>query len=69
MLYTVQIRLGEDGLVARMSQMREWLDNHCYEPDLFQYRMEARGAVLRVDFKFPNEAMAFAEAFGGSVLR
>jgi hypothetical protein len=69
MLYTVEVRLGMDSLVARMSGMREWLDRHRYEPDLFQYRMVPQGAVLRVDFKVENEAFEFAEAFGGSILR
>ena len=55
MLYTVQIRLGEDGLVGRMSEMREWLESHHYEPDLFRYRMERRGAMLRVDFKIERK--------------
>jgi hypothetical protein len=52
-----------------MSEMRVWLDSHRYEPDLFQYRMQRRGALMRVDFKIEKEAFAFAEAFGGSVLR
>ena len=69
MLYTVQVRLAEDGLVTRMSEMSVWLDSHRYEPDLFQYRMQRRGALMRVDFKIEKEAFAFAEAFGGSVLR
>jgi hypothetical protein len=71
MLYTVRIRLSGVGLAARMSEMREWLDRHRYEPDLFQYRnrMDADGALLRVDFKVESEAFAFAEAFNGSVLR
>ncbi len=69
MLYTVQAQLSEVGLAARMAEMREWLDRHRYEPDLFQYRMNAEGALLRVDFKRESEAMAFADAFGGSVLR
>lgn len=62
MPYTVEVRLGDGSLVARMGKMREWLDSHRYEPDLFQYR----GAVLRVDFKVENEAFEFAEAFGGN---
>jgi len=69
MLYTVHVRLREDSLVARMSEMRQWLDSQRYEPDLFQYRIKHDGPLLRVDFKFENEAFAFAEAFGGSVLR
>ena len=69
MLYTVQVRFDEKSLVARMSEMREWLDSHRYEPDLFQYRMERSGALLRVDFKIEGEAFAFAEAFDGSLVR
>ena len=69
MLYRVQVRLDEGSLVARMSEMREWLDRHRYEPDLFQYRMARRGASLHVDFKIESEAFAFAEAFGGSLVR
>jgi hypothetical protein len=69
MLYTVQVRLGEASLVARMSEMRQWLDSHRYEPDLFQHRTSPDGAVLRVDFKVQSEAFQFAEAFGGSILR
>ena len=69
MLYTVQVRLGEASFVARMSEMREWLDRHRYEPDLFQHRTEPDGAVLRVDFKVESEAFQFAVAFGGSILR
>ena len=69
MLYTVRLRLSQYRLMDAMSEMREWLDRQGYEPDLFQYRMEADGAVLRVDFKFETEAFAFAEAFDGSLVR
>jgi hypothetical protein len=69
MLYTVELRLHEGDLVGRMSEMRVWLDRHRYEPDLFQYRTERRGAVLRVEFKIEREAFEFAEAFLGNVLR
>ena len=69
MLYTVHVHLDKKRLVARMSEMRIWLDAHRYEPDLFQYQMAGRGAVVCVDFKFQREAFAFAEAFDRSVLR
>lgn len=69
MLYTVRVMLDEKSLVTRMSEMRVWLDAHRYEPDLFQYRMVGRGAVVRVDFKVEPEAFAFAEAFNGSLAR
>lgn len=69
MPYTVHVALDEKSLVTRMSEMRVWLDAHRYEPDLFQYRMVGRGAVVRVEFKFEREAFAFAEAFNGSLVR
>jgi hypothetical protein len=69
MLCTVEIHLREADLMTVMSQMRVWLDGHGYEPDLFQYQAQRNGALCRVDFKVATEAMQFAEAFGGSVLR
>jgi hypothetical protein len=69
MLYTVQLRLGEEDLADRMSEMRVWLDRQGYEPNLFQYRTEPAGVLLRVDFKFEREAFAFAEVFRGSITR
>jgi hypothetical protein len=52
MLYTVEVRLHRDAFLARMSEMRVWLDRQGYEPDLFQYYTERNGtARLRVDFK------------------
>ena len=69
MLYTVHVHVRGESLMARMSEMRVWLDAHGYEPDLFQYHTQAQGALVRVDFKFENEAFAFAEALGGGLLR
>jgi hypothetical protein len=34
MLYTVQLRLAEEDLADRMSEMRMWLDRQGYEPSL-----------------------------------
>jgi hypothetical protein len=65
----VQVRLVDSDILAgRMSEMREWLDRHDIEPDVFQYRMDADNVVFRVDFKVPSEAAAFAEAFAGTVV-
>ena len=69
MLYVVEVRVGASDLITRMSAMRQWLDRSRYEPDLFHYRMQANGALVRVEFKFEREAFAFAEAFGGSITR
>ena len=64
MLYTVEVHLDEEAdLATSMAGMRQWLDQRRYEPDVFQYS----GSVIRVEFKFENEASAFAEAFSGSI--
>jgi len=69
MLFVVEVRVGADDLFVRMSNMRQWLDHRRFEPDLFRYDRGAYGAVVRVEFKYENEAFVFAEAFGGAVLR
>jgi hypothetical protein len=68
MLYTVEVRVIRGDLVASMSQMRTWLDHRRFEPDAFCQSSGGPGVTFRVDFKFENEAAAFAEAFGGRVL-
>lgn len=65
MLYTVQFRIdATNNIGIRMAEMREWLDEQRFEPDFFQYRMDANGMVVRVDFKLSMEADAFRSAFG-----
>jgi hypothetical protein len=69
MLYTVQIRLDSGEMAARMSEMRQWLDKNGFEPEAFDYRrLDADGAVYRLDFKDAGEASTFAEAFAGVVV-
>ncbi len=69
MLYTVQVRLdGGSNLAAQMAEIREWLDHHRFEPDVFQHRMAADHVLIRIDFKIGSEAVAFSEAFGGTLL-
>jgi hypothetical protein len=38
-------------------------------PPNARYRDNARGVMLRVDFTVESEAIAFAEAFGGNLIR
>ena len=69
MLHTLQVRLDSGEIAARMSEMRQWLDQKGFEPDVFEYRrMDAAGVVCRVDFKLASDAAAFAEAFAGNVV-
>ena len=69
MLYAVEVRVRAGDLITRMAEMRQWLDGRRYEPDLFQYRSERAGPVVRVEFKYETEALAFAEAFNGRIPR
>jgi hypothetical protein len=62
MLYIVEV--GSAGNVgAVMSQMRTWLDHYGAQPGNFRHVREITGSKFRV------EAVAFASAFGGRVLR
>jgi hypothetical protein len=52
-----------------MNSMREWLDHRRFEPSTFRYTFEPPGLIFQVDFKLEAEAITFANAFGGRVLR
>ena len=67
MLLPVEIRRADKELTHLMSEMREWLDRNRFEPDSFQQSVTANGIVCRLEFKVPEEAKAFAAAFGGQV--
>jgi hypothetical protein len=58
----------EDALTARMTAMREWLDHRRVEPSSFRYTFIEPGILFRVDFPAEATAVAFARAFGGSVV-
>jgi hypothetical protein len=66
LLYSVEVHCRADELVGLMSRMREWLDNHRFEPDVFPHSAADDGAVtIHVQFKSEGEAFDFAEAFSG----
>ena len=67
MLYVVEIRRERDRLTETMSAIREWLDNHRFEPDAFRCTMDEQTVICRLEFKIESEAAACAEAFGGQV--
>jgi hypothetical protein len=69
MAYRVEVSVAEGDLSDRMTAMRTWLDHQKYEPDTFRYKPDVRAdRMIRVEFKFEHEAMAFAQAFGGRVV-
>ena len=69
MAHRVEISASAGTNVAtRMSEMRAWLDDRRFEPNLFNYNASIAGLVFQVDFDVASEAMAFAQAFRGQVL-
>jgi len=67
MLYVVEIRRERDDLAKVMSDIREWLDRRRFEPDAFRCVTGEESVTFRLEFGNENEALACAEAFGGSV--
>jgi len=67
MLYVVEIRRGREELSTLMARVREWLDNHRFEPDTFRCEIGDTGLTCRIEFKVETEARACAEVFGGEV--
>ena len=60
--------LDSSQLAARLTDMRVWLDKHRYEPSTFTYFFLHTGMKIRVSFEIDDEAEAFAQKFGGSLL-
>ena len=68
-LYLVEIRRAQADVTRVMASIREWLDQHRYEPDSFRYSTSDAGVIFRIEFKHESEAMACADSFGGQVSR
>ncbi len=67
-MFPVEIRIRDaETLTQQMTEMRQWLDNHRFEPATFRYTSASR-IIFWVHFTIESEAVAFAEAFGGSVI-
>ena len=65
----VEVRIAEDeDFGGRLTDMRLWLDDHRYEPSTFTYFYLDPGMMLRVSFSVDEEAEAFAQEFGGSLV-
>ena len=60
--------LDSKELAARLMDMRVWLDDNRYEPSTFTYFFLHAGMKIQVSFKIDDEAEAFAQKFGGSLL-
>ncbi len=67
-LQTAEVRISDDDFGKRLKDMRLWLDGNRFEPLVFTYFYLDPGMKVRVLFKFEDEAEAFANEFGGSLI-
>ena len=61
----VELRLSPGDLPREMGAMRVWLDQHRFEPSGFSCRDVDDGVLVSLEFKIADQALAFAERFGG----
>jgi hypothetical protein len=67
-MHIVELRYSDDAAAKIVGTMRRWLDSGRAQPTI-RYSLLGNATVLRVDFELEGEAQAFAQAFGGTVLR
>jgi len=67
-IITVEIELQGTDLRAQMNEMREWLDEHRFEPGLFNWDRNGGRMLLSVAFKLAEEAQPFGNRFAGRLI-
>ena len=69
-MFSVKISTSDESaaLAESMKKMREWLDGHQVEPAMFRYNKTEPAVVFRIEFAGEDQAVAFAEAFGGHLV-
>jgi hypothetical protein len=65
---TAEIRISDDEFGQRLKDMRLWLDGRQFEPSVFTYFYLDPGMMVRVSFDSHDQAEAFADEFGGSLI-
>jgi hypothetical protein len=61
----VEIRLKPGELSTKMAAMRGWLDQHRIDLSTFSCGHDQDGVLVTVEFRLNNQAVAFAQQFGG----
>ena len=59
--------LKSSELSTQMAAMRVWLDERRFEPSSFSCHDSGAGVLVRIEFKAPAEAAAFAQHFSGKI--
>jgi hypothetical protein len=67
-MYRAEIRFLAEQFLERMNEMRLWLDSRRFEPAVFRYDHVEEGIVFHVEFTIEDQAAAFAQEFGGTLL-
>lgn len=69
-MVTVLLRVPATAFASQMAMMREWLNDHGYEPLRFAYDSSSDDVfVIRLDFSGGEGAEAFAKRFSGQAIR
>ena len=69
MLHVIEVPCTGINLAGWLAEMRAWLDHHRIDAATFERAPSRSRTAFRISFSEPTDAMAFAEAFGGEVLR
>ena len=64
-MQTVEVRIAAAELPTQMATMRNWLNEHRFEPSSFACIETAAAIAVSVAFADAGAAMAFAERFAG----
>ncbi len=67
-MQTAEMRMSDDDFGQRLKDMRLWLDGRQFEPSVFTYFYLDPGMMVRVSFDSGEQAEAFADQFGGSLI-
>ena len=67
-MHIVELQYSNDAAAKIVATIRKWLDSGKAQPTI-RYSLLGAATVLRVDFELESEARAFAQAFGGTVVR
>jgi len=67
-MHIVELQYSDAATAKIVAAMRNWRNSGNGQPTI-RYSLLGAATVLHVDFEFESEARAFAQAFGGTVLR
>ena len=68
MLHAVEARFSEEPFRDFIVRVRDWLEAQPAQPTTFRYWLYEPDTVVRINFESKEQATAFAEAFGGTLV-